>query len=108
MLRENFNSSKLKFLEHDIPLMALTATAIVPVREDIVKSLKMSEDTAVVLTSFSGQILDLMSAILLNLCSVGFPFYVLARGCDKSRRRNLYCAMMYQTINLKFLYLTNH
>ncbi|XP_062180440.1 ATP-dependent DNA helicase Q-like SIM [Phragmites australis] len=52
VLRENFNSSKLKFLKHDIPLMALTATATVPVREDIVKSLKMSVDTAIVLTSF--------------------------------------------------------
>ncbi|WVZ96310.1 hypothetical protein U9M48_041966 [Paspalum notatum var. saurae] len=52
VLRENFSSSKLKFLKHDIPLMALTATATIPVREDIVKSLKMSEDTTIVLTSF--------------------------------------------------------
>lgn len=52
MLRENFSASKLKFLEHDIPLMALTATATIPVRADIIKSLKMSEDTVVVLTSF--------------------------------------------------------
>ncbi|XP_047042613.1 ATP-dependent DNA helicase Q-like SIM [Lolium rigidum] len=52
VLRENFCSSKLKFLEHDIPLMALTATATFHVREDILKSLKMSEHTAVVLTSF--------------------------------------------------------
>ncbi|KAK3140714.1 hypothetical protein QOZ80_5AG0404780 [Eleusine coracana subsp. coracana] len=52
MLRENFSSSKLKFLKHNIPLMALTATATVPVREDIVKSLKMSDDTAIVLTTF--------------------------------------------------------
>ncbi|RCV15175.1 hypothetical protein SETIT_3G037100v2 [Setaria italica] len=52
VLRENFNSSKLKFLKHDIPLMALTATATIPVREDIVKSLKMSGDTTIVLTSF--------------------------------------------------------
>ena len=52
VLRENFNSSKLKFLKHDIPVMALTATATIPVREDIVKSLKMSEDTKIVLTSF--------------------------------------------------------
>ncbi|OEL14055.1 ATP-dependent DNA helicase Q-like SIM [Dichanthelium oligosanthes] len=52
VLRENFNSSKLKFLKHDIPLMALTATATIPVREDILKSLKMSEDTKIVLTSF--------------------------------------------------------
>ncbi|KAK1692964.1 hypothetical protein QYE76_009661 [Lolium multiflorum] len=52
VLRENFCSSKLKFLEHDIPLMALTATATLHVREDILKSLKMSEHTVVVLTSF--------------------------------------------------------
>ncbi|RLN29357.1 ATP-dependent DNA helicase Q-like SIM isoform X1 [Panicum miliaceum] len=52
VLRENFNSTKLKFLKHDIPVMALTATATIPVREDIVKSLKMSEDTRIVLTSF--------------------------------------------------------
>ncbi|OQU77408.1 hypothetical protein SORBI_3009G045400 [Sorghum bicolor] len=44
--------SKLKFLKHDIPLMALTATATIPVREDIIKSLKMSKDTTIVLTSF--------------------------------------------------------
>uniref|UniRef100_A0A0E0KYK1 ATP-dependent DNA helicase n=1 Tax=Oryza punctata TaxID=4537 RepID=A0A0E0KYK1_ORYPU len=52
VLRENFIANKLKFLEHDIPLMALTATATIPVRADIIKSLKMSEDTVVVLTSF--------------------------------------------------------
>ncbi|KAL6840962.1 hypothetical protein ACP4OV_029222 [Aristida adscensionis] len=52
VLRENFSSSKLEFLKCDIPLMALTATATVPVREDIVKSLKMSEDTVIILTSF--------------------------------------------------------
>jgi len=52
VLRENFSSSKLKFLKHDIPVMALTATATIPVQEDIVKSLKMSEDTKIVLTSF--------------------------------------------------------
>uniref|UniRef100_N1QP86 Bloom syndrome protein-like protein n=1 Tax=Aegilops tauschii TaxID=37682 RepID=N1QP86_AEGTA len=32
VLRQNFCSSKLKFLEHDIPLMALTATATLPVK----------------------------------------------------------------------------
>ncbi|CAM0957773.1 unnamed protein product [Alopecurus aequalis] len=52
VLRENFCSSKLKFLKHDIPLMALTATATFHVREDILKSLKMSANTVVVLTSF--------------------------------------------------------
>ncbi|XP_043711245.1 ATP-dependent DNA helicase Q-like SIM [Telopea speciosissima] len=52
VLRENFTASKLKFLKFDIPLMALTATATIRVREDIVKSLCMSEETKIVLTSF--------------------------------------------------------
>ncbi|KAJ4967890.1 hypothetical protein NE237_014591 [Protea cynaroides] len=52
VLRENFTASKLKFLKFDIPLMALTATATIHVREDIVKSLCMSEETKIVLTSF--------------------------------------------------------
>ncbi|XP_019452258.1 PREDICTED: ATP-dependent DNA helicase Q-like SIM isoform X1 [Lupinus angustifolius] len=52
MLREKFNTSKLKSLKFDIPLMALTATATKKVREDILKSLCLSKDTNVVLTSF--------------------------------------------------------
>ncbi|GLT94903.1 hypothetical protein SLE2022_126150 [Rubroshorea leprosula] len=36
----------------DIPLMALTATATVQVREDIINSLHMSKETKIVLTSF--------------------------------------------------------
>lgn len=52
VLRENFRSCNLKSLKFDIPLMALTATATVPVREDIVKSLHMSKETKIVLTSF--------------------------------------------------------
>ncbi|MED6193480.1 hypothetical protein PIB30_019953 [Stylosanthes scabra] len=52
VLRENFSTSKLKFLEFDIPLMALTATATHRVQEDILKSLRMSKETIVVLTSF--------------------------------------------------------
>ncbi|XP_042516618.1 ATP-dependent DNA helicase Q-like SIM [Macadamia integrifolia] len=52
VLRENFTASKLKFLKFDIPLMALTATATIRVREDIVKSLCMSEEAKIVLTSF--------------------------------------------------------
>ncbi|KAL4287101.1 hypothetical protein AHAS_Ahas19G0152500 [Arachis hypogaea] len=52
VLRENFGTSKLKFLEFDIPLMALTATATHRVQEDILKSLRMSKETIVVLTSF--------------------------------------------------------
>lgn len=52
VLRENFTTGKLKFLKFDIPLMALTATATKRVREDILKSLRMSKETNVVLTSF--------------------------------------------------------
>ncbi|GAU29355.1 hypothetical protein TSUD_31610 [Trifolium subterraneum] len=51
-LRENFTTGKLKSLKFDIPVMALTATATKRVREDILKSLRMSKDTSVVLTSF--------------------------------------------------------
>ncbi|GLT72437.1 hypothetical protein SLA2020_443720 [Shorea laevis] len=52
LLRENFSASSLKFLKFDIPLMALTATATIQVREDILKSLCMSRETKIVLTSF--------------------------------------------------------
>lgn len=45
MLRENFT-------QFNIPLMALTATATNPVREDILKSLHMSKETEIILTSF--------------------------------------------------------
>ncbi|KAM1802118.1 hypothetical protein ACFX11_033628 [Malus domestica] len=51
-LRKNFSACKVKFLKYDIPLMALTATATIQVREDILKSLSMSKETKVVLTSF--------------------------------------------------------
>ncbi|KAJ3669536.1 hypothetical protein LUZ60_011486 [Juncus effusus] len=52
VLRENFNTSKLKFLEFNIPIMALTATATMPVRDDILKSLKMAKDSKIILTTF--------------------------------------------------------
>uniref|UniRef100_A0A5B6ZVB9 ATP-dependent DNA helicase n=2 Tax=Davidia involucrata TaxID=16924 RepID=A0A5B6ZVB9_DAVIN len=52
VLRENFRADNLKFLKFDIPLMALTATATVLVREDILKSLCMSKESKIVLTSF--------------------------------------------------------
>ncbi|KAL8527980.1 hypothetical protein ACS0TY_005697 [Phlomoides rotata] len=52
ILRESFSADNLKFLEYDIPLMALTATAIIRVREDILKSLCMTKETKIVLTSF--------------------------------------------------------
>ncbi|WJX19547.1 DNA helicase [Trifolium repens] len=51
-LREYFTTGKLKSLQFDIPVMALTATATKRVRKDILKSLCMSKDTSVVLTSF--------------------------------------------------------
>ncbi|PWA82395.1 RECQ helicase SIM [Artemisia annua] len=51
-LRENFNAEKLAFLKFDIPIMALTATATTRVRDDILKSLQMSKDPKIVLTSF--------------------------------------------------------
>lgn len=52
VLRENFGRNNLKFLKFDIPLMALTATATVRVREDILKSLCMLKGTKIVITSF--------------------------------------------------------
>lgn len=52
VLRENFKACNLKSLKYDIPLMALTATATIHVREDILKSLRMSKETKIVLTSF--------------------------------------------------------
>ncbi|KAM7278194.1 hypothetical protein ACFE04_005328 [Oxalis oulophora] len=51
-LRKNFSAGNLKFLRADIPIMALTATATMPVREDIIKTLCMSRETKTVLTSF--------------------------------------------------------
>ncbi|KAK6159878.1 hypothetical protein DH2020_003259 [Rehmannia glutinosa] len=52
VLRESFSAANLKFLKYDIPLMALTATATIGVREDILKSLCMSVETKIVITSF--------------------------------------------------------
>lgn len=52
ILRESFRAENLKCLKFDIPLMALTATATNRVREDILKSLCMSKETKIVLTSF--------------------------------------------------------
>ncbi|GAB2287320.1 hypothetical protein Dimus_039820 [Dionaea muscipula] len=52
ILRESFTSSNLKFLKVDVPIMALTATATVRVRKDILESLCMSKETKIVLTSF--------------------------------------------------------
>ncbi|XP_044475735.1 ATP-dependent DNA helicase Q-like SIM [Mangifera indica] len=51
VLRENFDANSLKFLKFDIPLMALTATATIQVQKDILKSLCMSNETKIVLTS---------------------------------------------------------
>uniref|UniRef100_A0A1J3I2S3 ATP-dependent DNA helicase n=1 Tax=Noccaea caerulescens TaxID=107243 RepID=A0A1J3I2S3_NOCCA len=52
VLRENFCASNLDFLEYDVPIMALTATATPNVREDILESLNLSKGTKTVLTSF--------------------------------------------------------
>ncbi|ESQ32235.1 hypothetical protein EUTSA_v10003644mg [Eutrema salsugineum] len=52
VLRENFCASKLEFLEYDVPIMALTATATSHVQEDILESLHLSKETKTVLTSF--------------------------------------------------------
>ncbi|KAG7552088.1 DEAD/DEAH box helicase domain [Arabidopsis thaliana x Arabidopsis arenosa] len=52
VLRENFCASNLEFLEYDVPIMALTATATVHVQEDILESLHLSKETKIVLTSF--------------------------------------------------------
>lgn len=52
MLRKNFNTCNLNFLQFDIPLMALTATATKCVQQDIIECLCMSKETNIVLTSF--------------------------------------------------------
>ncbi|XP_057792012.1 ATP-dependent DNA helicase Q-like SIM isoform X2 [Salvia miltiorrhiza] len=52
ILRESFSAENLKCLKSDIPLMALTATATIRVREDILKSLCMSKEMKIVTTSF--------------------------------------------------------
>ncbi|CAH8390181.1 unnamed protein product [Eruca vesicaria subsp. sativa] len=52
VLRKNFCASSLAFLEYDVPIMALTATATAHVQEDILDSLHLSKETKTVLTSF--------------------------------------------------------
>ncbi|KAJ6397506.1 hypothetical protein OIU77_018507 [Salix suchowensis] len=52
VLRENFSACNLKFLKFNIPIMALTATATIPVRGDVLEVLSMSKETKVVLTAF--------------------------------------------------------
>ncbi|GMI65368.1 RECQ helicase SIM [Hibiscus trionum] len=52
ILRENFSARSLKFLKYNIPIMALTATATIRVRQDILDSLCMSKETKFVVTSF--------------------------------------------------------
>ncbi|VFQ65728.1 unnamed protein product [Cuscuta campestris] len=52
VLREAFSTNSLDFLKFDIPIMALTATATICVREDILKALCMSSEAKIVLTTF--------------------------------------------------------
>lgn len=52
VLRESFSTSSLNFLKFDVPIMALTATATICVREDIRKALCMSSAAKIVLTTF--------------------------------------------------------
>lgn len=52
MLRDTFSRGSLSFLKNDIPIMALTATATLGVRDDIIKCLCMSKETKIELTSF--------------------------------------------------------
>ncbi|KAL1549791.1 DNA helicase [Salvia divinorum] len=52
ILRRSFSAEHLKCLKFDIPVMALTATATIRVREDILKSLCMSKETNIITTSF--------------------------------------------------------
>lgn len=51
-LPENFSASCLKFLKFDVPIMALTETVSIRVREHILKTLTMSNETKLVLASF--------------------------------------------------------
>lgn len=73
-LRENFSASKLDFLKFDVPLMALTATATNLVREDVLKSLHMSKETKIVLTSFFRPNLQFIVSIL-SLTLIFIPTY---------------------------------
>lgn len=52
ILRDNFRVEVLEFLKFDIPIMALTATATIHVREDILNSLCLPKETKIVFTSF--------------------------------------------------------
>lgn len=91
-MRENFRAGKLKFLKFDIPLMALTATATPLVREDILNSLSMSNETKIVLTSFfrpnlrfSVSCLSLLDLILLpesfSMCTTNIDLGLCAFSC---------------------------
>lgn len=68
ILRESFSAENLKFLKFDIPVMALTATATIRVREDILKSLCMSKETKVVTTSFFRPNLRFSVSVVFLLC----------------------------------------
>lgn len=79
MLRENFGANNLKSLKFDIPLMALTATATIQVREDILKSLHMSKGTKIVLTSFFRP--NLRFSVSFSLFQCGFQEMFLEMTC---------------------------
>lgn len=78
ILRESFSAENLKFLEHDIPLMALTATATIRVREDILKSLCMTKDTKIVLTSFFRPNLRFSVSVVQLIFIFGFHLHMTA------------------------------
>lgn len=76
VLRESFSASSLNFLKFDIPIMALTATATDHVREDILKSLKLSKDVKVVLTTFFRPNLKFSVCLLFHKTM----FYIISFG----------------------------
>ncbi|XVF31368.1 hypothetical protein REPUB_Repub16aG0139800 [Reevesia pubescens] len=58
VLRDNFSARNLKFLKCDIPIMALTATATVRVRQDILDSCACQRRQRLWSLHFSFQIYD--------------------------------------------------
>lgn len=77
MLRQNFNTNNLKFLQFDIPLMALTATATKCVQEDIINCLCMSKEAEIVLTSFFRSNLRFSVSSLFGVAFREFPLRLI-------------------------------